>query len=921
MERLLTTLLLLLSPAAAAFGQPATDAWSIKDVLNQKGLRSVSIAPEGERVLWVKTTPDFEKDHTISDLHLTYLDDPHGAEEPQTVRLTRTGDNRSPAWSPGGESIAFVSERSVPGAESGEEAGSGNAQVWLQDPRGGAPRPLTRSKNGFENGVEEFAWLSDERLAVVAREKTTRYEEQNAETDGDARVVEDTTEFYPRRLFAVEAETGEVERLTTGDGHVEDFAAAPSGRYLVYSVRFSPITADARNQPQQYLLDLRTGEREEIFSKQYVDPSNFKWTLSGDGFYATDSRASDPEHEGAGITELHYFDADAREHEKVPLGWDKGLGYGGYAITEGGVHVQLANGPRMKPRFLRKDDGMTWTRAPVDERRLRHSTSVDVGPGGETIVFDYSRPDSIPRYYVARYRRGQVSGGEELVELNGYLQDKPMPKAEVVRWEGARNDTVNGILYYPLDYDPDRRYPLVTVIHGGPSGVDLDAWRLGWTVFAPLWAQRGAFVFRPNYHGSSNHGLEFVESIKGRYYELEIPDIVKGIDRLAAEGKVDRDSLGVMGWSNGAILTNQLTIEHPEMFEAAAPGAGDVNWISDYGNCSFGVRFDNSYFGGAPWNNIETYIDKSPLFEMDKVRAPTLIQFGDSDKTVPTEQGWQHYRALQQIGKAPVRFILYPDEGHGLGRLSHQRRKMEEDLAWMDTYLFGETSMTERVADRRLPDDAPLARLERTKAIARTDGGRYGERVGGVLAPETVPFGDTLSAGRFEVTRAQWQAFDDDYDAPPGTENYPVTGRSFAEAQDYVAWLREQTGRPYRLLTKNEHRALAESASGDDENDLSYWTDYAPTPGEREALKARLSTVAPDRLLMPVGSRPPGYADREGAPLVFDLGGNAAEWTLQDDGSGGTVTGASTVTFADEKAATPLDTPPPAFTGLRVAVE
>ncbi len=888
--------------ARAQASEAPSGPWTVRDVLRQEGMSQVDVGPEGERLLWVKSTPDFEEDRTTTDLFLTYLNDPNGSGEPATVQLTRTGDNRRPLWSPDGRRIAFLSSR-----EAEEREGT---QVWLIDPRGGAPRPLTK----LENGVQDAAWLDEETLLIAAREAATHYEEAQEEEEDDARAVEDTTEFYPVRLFTVEAGSGEVERLTENDGSVIDFAASPSGRHVVYALRSSPITADARHQPKQYLLDRRTGEATEIFAEQYFDPSGFAWALDGSGFYAADEYSSDPEHEGAGVTRLYYFDLAERRHVQVPLDWPNGVGYGGYSVAPDGIHVQLADGPRMRPRFYRKQGG-TWTPVEVEDERLRHSTSVLLGPRGRTLVFGTSRPDDPPRYYAATYERGRITEATEFIKLNEYLREKPIPEAEVVEWAGARGDTVNGILYYPLGYEEGRRYPLVTVIHGGPSGVDLDAWRLGWTVYAPLWAQRGAFVFRPNYHGSGHHGLDFVESIKENYYELEVPDIVRGIEHLIDEGKVDRDSLGVMGWSNGAILSIALTTEHPDMFEVTAPGAGNVNWISDYGNCAFGVRFDQSYFGAAPWEDVETYIEKSPLFRLERVTAPTLIQFGTEDKAVPTEQGWQHYRALQQMGNAPVRFLLYPGEQHGFRRLSHQQRKVEEDLAWFDTYLFGTTSMEERVAARAVPEDAPLARIERMQAVARTEAGRYGVERGGVLAPEVVALGDTLHVGRFEVTRAQWHAFRPSYEVPPGTADYPATGIGFEEAQAYVQWLSEATGQPYRLPTEAEAEALRKKA-GAAENDLAYWLGYAPTPDEHVLVRERLRGIAPDRLLMPVGSRPPAMAEDARAPLVFDLGGNAAEWAAAEDGAG-VARGASAVTVHAEKAAEQA-APPAAFIGLRV---
>jgi dipeptidyl aminopeptidase/acylaminoacyl peptidase len=90
---------------------------------------------------------------------------------------------------------------------------------------------------------------------------------------------------------------------------------------------------------------------------------------------------------------------------------------------------------------------------------------------------------------------------------------------------------VEGILYYPLDWQPGRRYPLVVMIHGGPSGVDQLEWKASWAYAPQLYVQRGAFVLFPNYHGSSHYGLAWVESIKG-HYELEVPDILAGVDAL-----------------------------------------------------------------------------------------------------------------------------------------------------------------------------------------------------------------------------------------------------------------------------------------------------------------------------------------------------------------------------------------------------
>ena len=168
-------------------------------------------------------------------------------------------------------------------------------------------------------------------------------------------------------------------------------------------------------------------------------------------------------------------------------------------------------------------------------------------------------------------------------------------------------------------------------------------------------------MLKVNYHGSSGYGLKWVESICcGKYYELEIPDIEKGVDYLIGRGLIDPDRIGALGWSNGSILSIQLMITNPSRYKAAAVGAGDVEWISDWANVDFGQAFDSYYFGKSPLEDPELYIRKSPIFQMDKVRTPTLIFFGGADRNVPTEEGWTHYRTLYTIGKVPVRFMLFP---------------------------------------------------------------------------------------------------------------------------------------------------------------------------------------------------------------------------------------------------------------------
>jgi poly(3-hydroxybutyrate) depolymerase len=503
--------------------------------------------------------------------------------------------------------------------------------------------------------------------------------------------------------------------------------------------------------------------------------------------------------------------------------------------------------------------------------------------------------------------------------LNPAFKNKPIAKSEVLQWKGANDDDVEGILYYPDDYKAGKAYPLIVATHGGPASADLDQWAERWAYSPNLMTQKGAFVLKTNYHGSTGYGLKFVEAICcGKYYELEIPDIERGVDNLITKGLVDPDQIGAAGWSNGSILSIQLTVTNPDRYKAAVVGAGDVEWLSDWANVDFGESFDHYYFGKTPLEDPQLYIEKSPLFKMDKVRTPTLIFFGTIDRQVPTEEGWTHYRALYTIGKAPVKFILFPGEAHGPRKLTHQLRKVNEEQAWFDAYLF----KTKPPENEALKKGSPLD-VELKRATVQKVGASYGmafhppspataeNPAPDVLIPETVKRG-TIEIGRFEITRAQFAAFDKDYKFDAGTENYPANGITLEQAQAYCKWLSELTAETYRLPKESETTDFYKVRAG--ENTLDYWAGYALNPEDAQRLEAKVKELPGDApLLREVGSF--AAEGEEGEELVFDLGGNAAEWVIAADGSGKTL-GGSADRPADGKAQ--YRAADPAYTGFRV---
>jgi predicted peptidase len=726
-------------------------------------------------------------------------------------------------------------------------------------------------------------------------------------------VVDDAEHEPPVRLYKISVKDSKVARLTTNTDWIEEFSVSHDGKYAAASHAKSLHYAfDHKVRPVVILHDLAGGPEKQIFTGLRIRPEGFEWAPDNSGFYMATPFSTDARFLTAGITILYFYDVASGKSQQVNLDWENGLSFELQTVP-GGFLALLAAGSHHDIAFYsatKGADGWTWKRQTLGGDHAKNLEGFRAGDNGQ-IVYSYSTAGKLPQLYRAQVDQGKLTSPVQLTKLNeGQVNGRVYAKSEVIHWKGSNDEDVEGILYYPTNYEEGKKYPLITAIHGGPQGADYDLWDESWAYPIQLLTQRSALVLRPNYHGSSSYGLKWSESICcGKYYDLETPDINAGVDYLIDKGMADADRIATMGWSNGSILSTSLITTYPARYKVASVGAGDVEWISDWGNVFFGESFDAYYFGKSPMQDPQLYINKSPFFKMDKVQAPVLIFHGTADTNVPPAQSWSYFRVLQYYGKVPVKFVLFPGEPHGPRKLTHQMRKVEEEVAWFDKYFF----KTAKPGNEAVKESSPLDAALRTKNIARSSG-QYGATFSAktrtVLIPEVVKRGD-IEIGRFEVTRAQFTEFDKSYKLDPGMDNYPANGITLDQAKAYAAWLSKTTGQPWRIPNESEVSAMYEKKDG--ENTLDYWAGYALNPDDTSRLQAKLmdlSGVAP--LLKPAGSFPgQGKADEE---LIFDLGGNVAEWVLTPDGKGKPI-GGSADQPADARAS---HEPASAYIGLRV---
>lgn len=844
----------------------AQDLWTPEEIIHTKSVSSPVFSPDGRLVVWTQRKGIKKADKFVNDLYLARLDMKKDGKI-RTFQLTNTDDSdNNPLFSQDSEQLYFLSSR-----EKGKI-------LWRLNLLGGEPEKV----HTFKHGIGNISWLKPGVMAFVSGEGKSLYEIEKEKDN--TQVIEDTAHWKPRRLYSFDVRKKQITRLSDNRFQVRQYASSRDGKYLVYQLILSPdYGVDGNPKPQYFLKNLTSGETTQIL-QGLQEPGRFRFTSEGQGFYFTATRSSNPQWNGAGIDELYFYDLSSGDYQKVDLNWENGIG--NYWLSGNDVVAQLPNGPLYEVVYYKRSDD-NWTKRALDFGTMaNHVAIMTVSEKGDQILFNHSTASQLPEYYVARLstskRAISISGREILTSLNAALKKKPIAKSEIIYWKGANDEEVNGILYYPKNYEEGKQYPLILSIHGGPTGVDRDAWSERWSTYPQIYTDKGAFVLKPNYHGSGSHNQAFIESIKGgNYYHLEQIDLYNGIQHLNNKGWIDMDKLGLMGWSNGAILATWMTLKYPDMFKVAAPGAGDINWTSDYGTCQFGVTFDQSYFGGAPWDDTngkhynEWYIDNSPIFEIEKIKTPTIIFHGSEDRAVPRDQGWEYYRGLQQVGVAPVKFLWFPGQPHGLRKITHQLRKMKEEIKWIDQYLFGKSD------DRNeaLKPESPLAtQIMLTKS--QTKNGHFGSEKEGLLLPEVIEVGkDSIAVGRFEVTVAQYHSYTGEtYQGVKA--NHPITGLSGSDIEGYLGWLSEKTGATYRLPNvkeaKNLHKLGRKNAKG--QNNLQYWAGYALTATDATRLSPTLKDVK--NLIKPAGSYPGiRVIDKT---LLFDLGGNVAEYYLDE---------------------------------------
>ncbi|OHX33775.1 S9 family peptidase [Bacillus mycoides] len=636
---------------------------SIEEIISLPTLSGANISDDGKGVAFVKKTANW-KDNTYRNHVWVYEKD-----KGQSYPLTNGDiDSACPLWSPNSRNIAYLSP-----------VGNGKNQIFVKSIDGYGVVQITDEKEGVSN----FKWEpTGKGFYYVAQSKECEEIKKRKELYGDFHHV--GKEHRNNCLYYIEIEkviqNDKEEREVSGvyqliegkDFYIHNFDISNDGTKVVCMA--TPSLNDHMNG-DLYILDVEVGELQKMNIDKLLGGSVcfspegskicYSVSIREKEYYRNHIQESTLEiydmNTGEVIQPLTNFDSTV-----MPLQW-----------TAKGILIRWQDKTNYLIGLLCEDGTVEMLSEKVDCFIMDASITKD----GNHISYNKAITNETFEIYL---------DDEKITNENSFFKGKLKSNREIISWKSSDDLEIEGVLSTPVEFDTNKKYPLLVVIHGGPAWASFPIFSDCFNEKYPIeqFIEKGFIVLEPNYRGSSGYGNEFLKANYRKQGIADYDDVIYGVDKLVEEGIADKDRVGVMGWSNGGYIS-AFCSTFSNRFKAISVGGGITNWSTHYVNTDI-PYFIRMHLGNTPWNDPEIYTKISPMTYIKSACTPTLIQHGEKDARIPILNAYELYEGLRDM-EVDTELIIFKGMAYSSDQPGIHVAIMKQNLMWFSHYILGES--------------------------------------------------------------------------------------------------------------------------------------------------------------------------------------------------------------------------------------
>jgi len=657
--KLLVPLFLVALTSAA----PAAESFTPQHIAKIRAVTAVAVSPDGTEVAYVLTVPRKpmvdDDGPAWTELHVVNA---RGESRPFITGKVNVSDV---AWTPNGKGISYLAKRDK----------DEHKALYVIPVAGGESRKAV----SHETDVGAFSWNADgRRLAFLATEPEKKELKEQKKKGFSQQIFEEDTPSTRVWIVGVDpaADAPGKPRMLKLKGSASAVEWSPAGPKLAVSLAPTPSVDDGMMGRTIHIVDVDSGE----VSARFEHPAklgDFRWSPDGKHVFSISGEDINDPKEGR----LLLWSASGGKPTHLLPKYEGHVGAASWKDKETITFLgQEGVWTVLKEVNL---DGKVTTRmatgGPV-------ATALSLSEAGDVAALVADAPTHPGEAFLLGKRKKEL---ERLTTSNPWLAEMRFAKQEVVVHKAADGLELQGLLVRPLEESAGRRYPLILAVHGGPEAHVHQGWITSYSMPGQFAAAEGMAVFYPNYRGSTGRGVPFSRLGQKDAAGKEFSDLIDAIKHLAGTGLVDDKKVGITGGSYGGYASAWGATYYTEHFAASVMFVGISDNISKVGTTDIPGEMYHVHHLKRLWEDWDYFRDRSPIRYVEKARTPTLILHGKDDPRVHPSQSLELHRHLKTLGKAPVRLVLYPGEGHGNRRAASRLDYSMRLLQWMQHYLKG----------------------------------------------------------------------------------------------------------------------------------------------------------------------------------------------------------------------------------------